>query len=48
MPGPLVFLEDYLSQPDFKVALRARAKDFRSEHGFPVDCDEVAVTIFKT
>jgi len=43
MSGDLYFLDDYLDQPDFKVALRALAKDFRKDVGFPIDCDEVGV-----
>ena len=37
------FLDDFLRQPNFKIALRDLARDFRSEHGFPIDCDEIGV-----
>ena len=32
----LIFLDDYLKQPDFRVALRALAHDFRTEAQLPL------------
>jgi len=39
----LKYLDDYLSQPDFKAALRPLAADFREEIGLTVDVDEIGV-----
>ncbi len=39
----LILLKPYLDAPDFRVALRAIAKDFRASLGLPGDIDELGV-----
>jgi hypothetical protein len=43
MTQPLVYLDDYLGQKDFKKALRPLAQNFRKELGLPEDLDELGL-----
>lgn len=43
MTQPLVYLDDYLAQKDFKKSLRPLAQRFRAEVGLPEDLDELGL-----
>lgn len=43
MPQPLIYLDDYLNKPDFRVALRSLAAPFRASLGLPEDLDELGL-----
>lgn len=39
----MIYLDDYLDQPDFRSSLRALAADFRQALGLPPDLDELGL-----